>query len=118
MQDLETNSDDSDTQNSLPREESIHYSGLPLRKVGSRETTFMHTQESDDFFKSKLLGPQLIVEDVTNEVTSDNLLSATIVPHVHSESDDDHKSYTREKEITNADHESEMEVRNLYCPLD
>ncbi|CAA0164976.1 unnamed protein product [Arabidopsis thaliana] len=109
--DLETNSDDSDTQKSLPREESIHYSGLPLRKVGSRETTFMHTQGSDDFFKSKLLGPQLIVEDVTNEVISDNLLSATIVPQVNSESDDDHKSYTREKEITNADHESEMEEK-------
>lgn len=117
MQDLETNSDDSEIQDSLHREESFHYCGMPLRKVGSREATFMHTQESDDFFKNKLLGPQLIVEDVTNEETSDALLSATIVPHVHSESDDGHKSYTREKEVTNAGHESAMEVRNLFFPI-
>lgn len=117
MQDLETKSDDSEIQNSLPREESIHYSGLPIRKVGSREATFMHTQDSDDFFRNKMLGPQLIVEDVTDEVTSDALLSATIVPHVHSESDDDHKSYTREKEITDAGHESAMEVHILFCPI-
>ncbi|EOA36546.1 hypothetical protein CARUB_v10011648mg [Capsella rubella] len=110
--DLETKRDDSEIQNYLPREESIHYSGLPLRKVGSREAAFMHTQESDDFFKNKVLGPQLIVEDVTDEVTSDALLSATIVPHIHSESDDDHKSDTREKEITDAGHESAMEEKN------
>ncbi|KAL1188780.1 Serine/threonine-protein kinase EDR1 [Cardamine amara subsp. amara] len=109
--DLERNSDDSEIQGSLPREESFHYCGMPLRKVGSREATFLHTQESDDFFKNKLLGPQLIVEDVTNEVTSDALLSATIVPQVHSESDDDHKSCTREKEIRNAGHESATEEK-------
>ncbi|XP_010475135.1 PREDICTED: uncharacterized protein LOC104754612 [Camelina sativa] len=110
--DLETKCDDIETENSLPREESIHYCGFPLTKVGSREAAFMHTQDSHDFFKNKVLGPQLIVEDVTDEVTSDALLSATIVPHVHSESDDDHKSYTREKENTDAGHESAMEEKH------
>lgn len=106
MQDLETNNDDSEIQNCFPKEESFHYCGMPLRKVGSRDAAFMHTQESDDFFRGNLLGPGFIVEDVTNDVTSDAHLSATIVPHVHSESDDEHK-------ITNAGHESAMEVRNL-----
>lgn len=117
LQDLETNSDDSGIPNSLPKEESFHYCGMPLRKVGSRDAAFMHTQESDDFFKNNMLGPLVMVEDVTNEVTSDALLSATIVPHVHSESDDDHKSYTREENITSPGHESAMEVRNLFCPI-
>ncbi|ESQ36453.1 hypothetical protein EUTSA_v10006649mg [Eutrema salsugineum] len=109
--DLETNNDDTEIQKPLPKEESFHYCGLPLRKVGSRDAAFMHTQESDDFFRNNLLAPQLIVEDVTNEVTLDALLSATIVPHVHNESDDDHKSYTREDKITKAGPESAMEEK-------
>ncbi|CAH2038917.1 unnamed protein product [Thlaspi arvense] len=110
--DLETNNDDSEIQNSLPKEESFHYCGMPLRKVGSRDAAFMHTQDSDDFFRHNLLAPQLMVEDVTNDENSDDLLSATIVPHVHNESDDDHRSYTREEEITNAGHESATEEKN------
>ncbi|CAN8311244.1 unnamed protein product [Cochlearia groenlandica] len=101
--DLETDNDDS-----LTKEESFHYCGLPLRKVGSRDAAFMHTQESDDFFRNNLLSPHLMVEDVTNEVTSG--ASATIVPRVYRESEDDHKSYTREEKIG---HESEMEVHYL-----
>ncbi|CAA7054060.1 unnamed protein product [Microthlaspi erraticum] len=107
VQDLETNNDDSEIQNFIPKEESFHYCGMPLRKVGSRDAAFMHTQESDDFFRGNLLGPRFYVEDVTNDVTSDAHLSATVVPHVHSESDDEHKSYTREENITNAGHEED-----------
>ncbi|VVA89986.1 unnamed protein product [Arabis nemorensis] len=110
--DLETNNDDSGSQNSFSKEESLHYCGMPLRKVGSRDAAFMHTQESDDFFNNNLLRPLVMVEDVTNEVTSDALLSATIVPHVHSESDDDHKSYTRKEDNTSPGHESAMEEKH------
>ncbi|KAJ4914901.1 PB1 domain-containing protein tyrosine kinase [Raphanus sativus] len=95
---LESTNDDSETQSSLPKDESFHYCGMPLRRVGSRDAAFVHTQESDDFFRHKLLVPQFMVEDVTNEENADNLLSATIVPHVQSESDDGHKSYTREED--------------------
>ncbi|CAN8306243.1 unnamed protein product [Cochlearia groenlandica] len=110
--DSETKNDDSEFHISLSREESVHYSGMPLSKVGSRVATFMHTQDSDDFYKSKVFGQQLIVEDVTNELTSDDMLVATIVPHVHSESDDDHKSYTKEEKITSAGHESMKEEKH------
>ena len=109
---LESNNDDSETQSSLPKDESFHYCGMPLRRVGSRDAAFMHTQDSDDFFRHKLLVPQFMVEDVTNEENADSLLSATIVPHVQSESDDDHKSYTREEENTNANEEKYKKSRN------
>ena len=108
---LESNNDDSETQSTLPKDESFHYCGMPLRRVGSRDAAFMHTQESDDFFRHKLLVPQFMVEDVTNEENADSLLSATIVPHVQNESDDDHKSYTREEENTNAGHKSGNEEK-------
>lgn len=111
MQVLESNNDDSETQSSLPKDESFHYCGMPLRRVGSRDAAFIHTQDSDDFFRHKLLVPQFMVEDVTNEENADSLLSATIVPHVQSESDDDHKSYTREEENKNA---NEVQTRSLF----
>lgn len=114
---METSNDDLGNQNSFSKDESFHYCGMPLRKVGSRDAAFMHTQESDDFFNNNLLRPLVMVEDVTNEVTSDALLSATIVPHVHSESDDDHKSYTRKEDSTSPGHESTMEVHNLFSPI-
>ncbi|CAH8287100.1 unnamed protein product [Eruca vesicaria subsp. sativa] len=108
---LESANDDSENESSLPKDESFHYCGMPLRRVGSRDAAFMHTQESDDFFRHKHLVPQFMVEDVTNEENADSLLSATIVPHVQSESDDDHKSYTREDGVTNAGHKSENEEK-------
>lgn len=111
VQVLESTNDDSETQSSLPKDESFHYCGMPLRRVGSRDAAFVHTQESDDFFRHKLLVPQFMVEDVTNEENADNLLSATIVPHVQSESDDGHKSYTREEDDG---HKSGNEVQYRY----
>ncbi|KAF3585451.1 hypothetical protein F2Q69_00025841 [Brassica cretica] len=109
---LESNNDDSEIHSSLPKDESFHYCGMPLRRVGSRDAAFIHTQDSDDFFRHKLLVPQFMVEDVTNEENADSLLSATIVPHVQSESDDDHKSYTREEENKNANEEKYKKSRN------
>lgn len=111
LQVLESNNDDSEIHSSLPKDESFHYCGMPLRRVGSRDAAFIHTQDSDDFFRHKLLVPQFMVEDVTNEENADSLLSATIVPHVQSESDDDHKSYTREEENKNA---NEVQTRPLF----
>ncbi|XP_010542980.1 PREDICTED: serine/threonine-protein kinase phg2-like isoform X2 [Tarenaya hassleriana] len=99
-------SDDLSTRASLPREKVFHYCEMPLGKVGSRDAVFLHTQNSDDFRTSKLLGPPL------NKKESDTLLEeATILPHVQSESGDNN-FYSREEEENGAGHESEMEEKD------
>ncbi|KAL0863836.1 hypothetical protein Bca101_042954 [Brassica carinata] len=59
-------------------------------------------RSSNNLYKKNLLGPGVIVEDVTND--------ATIVPHVHIKSDDNNY-YTREGENTSVFSESRMEEK-------
>ncbi|KAF8092568.1 hypothetical protein N665_0411s0028 [Sinapis alba] len=62
-------------------------------------------RSSDDLYKMNLLGPGVIVEDVTNKIISDVLLDATIVKS------DDNNSYTRKGENISVCSESRIEEK-------
>ncbi|VVB07303.1 unnamed protein product [Arabis nemorensis] len=83
---------------SATTKDSLHFCELPPRKVGSRDGVFAHTE--DDLRKNNPLGSPVVVEDVTNANISDVPLTATLVPHVHSEEEntsDGDKSEMEEK---------------------